>query len=103
MHRYELNNSDKSSTNKNIKRYVKRILEHVVDLDKAKIDFWTQEIVVRSRELFQWAATACKHVRGNGGIDHDPQGRTSEVLNQSTFNGLDGLYTAILDPLLSCE
>jgi hypothetical protein len=101
--RFHLNDSDTLLTSLDIKRYVKQSLDVITDLPPTNVDSWTQQIVARSEGLFQWAATACRYIKGNGEIDHDPEEKLVDVLSPSTFSGLDGLYKTILDRLSTFE
>jgi hypothetical protein len=103
VYRYQLHDSDVLLTNRDIGRYVKWSLGDITRLDKAHLDGWAQEIVARSEGLFQWAATACRYIKGNGAIGHNPREKLAEVLSTSAFDGLDSLYTAILDRLSTFE
>jgi hypothetical protein len=95
VHRQRLHAVDASSTEKDIKRYVSQRLNEVPGLKLSQVQGWTEEIVSRSGQLFQWAATACKYIKGDGTVGWNPEERMEDI-STSIYPGLDGLYLKIL-------
>jgi hypothetical protein len=97
VHQYSLREANALLTNLDIEQFVRKCLDDVPKIDKASINAWVNAIVERSEGLFQWAATACRHIQGNGEIGHNPREKLNDVLKLSTYSGLDSLYKTILE------
>jgi hypothetical protein len=95
IHRRQLHAMDASSTVKDIGSYVSHCLQDIPGLKSNHVGKWTEDIVSRSGQLFQWAATACKYIKGDGTVGWDPEEKMADILT-SMYPGLDGLYMKIL-------
>jgi hypothetical protein len=98
-----LDQPEELSTNDDIHQFVRNRLKDVPELEGKPIDKFAHQISARSGGLFQWAATACKYINGDGKVGCDPIGRLGEVLTSVSFDGLDGLYGSILDRLCAFQ
>jgi hypothetical protein len=94
-----LDKVNKESTNQDIRSFVRHRLTHIPALKNAWSDEWVDKITTRSEQLFHWAFTACKYIGGDGSIGCDPLERLEGLLSSSSYDGLDGLYTNILDKI----
>ena len=90
-----INDIAAQSTFKDIKSYIAHHLK------PSKFHFSDTDIVhlaTKADGLFQWAATACTYLtEGKAGTNHRKRLKTVFSL----FNGLDGLYTAVLEANIS--
>ena len=67
---------------------------------------WCRLLVGHSQHLFQWAATACRFIRGIGASGLDPRKRTKMLLqtdNHASIRPLDELYRTILGQLFPLD
>jgi hypothetical protein len=84
------------STEDDMLYYVKSQLQETWGSDRGLVERYTQEIVSRSDRLFLWAAWACRHVKGDGMIGHDPEERIQGILG-TAVTYFDTLYTTTLE------
>jgi energy-coupling factor transporter ATP-binding protein EcfA2 len=96
-----LDQADQLSIDRDIALYVEDRLFSIPVLKKNWDRSWVEEIVSRSGQLFQWAFTACKYIRGTPQIGNDPLEQLEFILQSVGFEGLDSLYLGILGKLSS--
>jgi hypothetical protein len=95
--------SDESMTNSDIRQFVRNRLVEVPELEGKPIEELAHQISYRSDGLFQWASTACKYISGDDKVGCDPIERLDEVLTSDSYGGLDGLYGSILNHVCAFE
>ena len=67
---------------------------------------WCRLLVRHSQHLFQWAATACGFIEGEGTVGLNPRERLRKLLHSANSNGghsLDNLYRTILTQLFTLD
>jgi WD40 repeat protein len=97
VYRKQLDDLDASLTDEDITRFVRFRLQTMPEIDPLVVDSLTRDIVLRSDQLFQWAATACNYIQEASCMGSDPVKRAEYILSLSSHGGLDGLYLAIVD------
>lgn len=89
---------DKQNTDLDLSRYIQyRLCSLSSQLSLSRPD-WCSALVDQSEGLFQWAATACQFIKGQGAAGMDTEERLEIVL--ATGGGLyklDKLYLEILE------
>jgi hypothetical protein len=103
MYIRRLDQVDQLSTNHDIGLYVKDRLLSIPILKEKWDESWVEGIVRRSDQLFQWAFTACKYIKGTTRMGNNPLEQLRFIIDSVGFNGLDSLYLGILEKLGSFQ
>jgi hypothetical protein len=103
----DLDTVDPTSTTHDISRFLQTQLVDISELElRWPNDGWCRLLVDHSERVFQWAATACRFIQGDGEEVFDPVDQMDALLSSTSSthsNLLDRLYTGILTQKFKTE
>ncbi|KAI0342490.1 WD40 repeat-like protein [Trametopsis cervina] len=100
---------DPDSVISDIHSFIRKELAGTGDLFSGEVgdanSHWSMQLAERSEGSFQWAATACKFIKGSGKAGQTPDERMEIILVQEgrRVEPLDDIYVRVLDSVCDFE